>query len=148
MRPDVTDDAASRVRVGMLRHQGGYRLGQRLVRIAGSSVVVPVMRRTLAGMPIADPAAEHVHREVVVRTERLVHRRAAGAHGAAFVGVLDVEVQHVGLGHDYAFSAAGTRAAVNGTRRRRTPVASNTALATAACAGLHTIPAATPLHGL
>ena len=38
-----------------------------------------------------------------------------------------------------AFSAASTRAALNGTRRRRTPVASYTALATAASVGLHTV---------
>ena len=39
----------------------------------------------------------------------------------------------------YAFSAACTRAVVNGTRRMRTPVASKMALATAASIGLHTV---------
>lgn len=39
----------------------------------------------------------------------------------------------------YAFSAASTRAVVNGTRRIRTPVASKTALAMAANIGLHTV---------
>ena len=38
-----------------------------------------------------------------------------------------------------AFSAASTRAGVNGTRRMRTPVASNTAFATAAIIGLQTV---------
>jgi hypothetical protein len=41
--------------------------------------------------------------------------------------------------NDHTFSAARTLAAVNGTRRIRTPVASNTAFATAAIIGLHIV---------